>query len=172
MPTYDDHEIKARLSKAYKPVFDILKKLVMSAEEILTEFKSDGLDRETVSTFMADLSELEGIYDEFLVTVEEVSQGLEYESRIAKEILNSFRKLKEMFGDIRIQAENLLGFIKPGLVQPNELLSSIIVQLNDLIKKLRTIISEELKYNVERLLEEQRQVEHLFPDERALEDQL
>jgi len=170
MPEYEDHDIKARLNKIYGPVFEMIKKLVTSAEEILMEFKSDGLDRDVVLEFMSELSDLEGIYDEFLLTIEEVLQGLEYESRIAKDILESFRELKEMFSDIRIQAENLLGFIKPGIITPNQLVDKIVEQLNEMIKKLRIAISEELKFNVEKLMEEQRQIEHLFPDEKYLEE--
>ena len=174
MPQYDAHEIEARISRVYQPLFDLVKKLELTAEEVLTEFGNDNLDSDIISTFLADLSELENIYEEFITMVEEISQGLEYESRIAKNILESFRKAKELFGDIRIQAENLLGFVKPGLIKTktNDILNDILTQLNDMIKKLRTIIGEEIRYKLEKLMDEQKRIEHLFPDEKSFEEAL
>jgi len=157
------------MNKEYDPIFDIVKKLETKAEEILAEFDSDSVDSDFITTFMADLLELEELYDEFLVLVEEVSQGLEYESREAKKILESFRKTKELFGDIRIYAENLLGFAKPNVKNVDDLVSSIVSQLNGTIKKLRETLSEEIRHKIEKLLEEQSRIEHLFPDERSIE---
>ena len=169
MSQYDSHDIRARLSRIYDPVFSFAKKIEKAAEEILTEFAPDRIDPELLSTFMADLSELENLYDEFLVLVEEVSQGIEYESRTAKDILESLRKAKEFFSDIRIHAESLMGFAKPNIGDVSTLVENIVNQLNDTIKKLRSTLSEDIRHKIEILFKEQSRIEHLFPDERNIE---
>ena len=169
MSEYDSHDIRAKLSKAYDPIFRLMKRLTTLAEEVLTEFRPDGIDKDIISTFIADLSDLEGLYDEFLTMVEEITQDLEYESRAAKEILTSFRSLRELFSDIRIQAENLLGFAKPGLENAQPLIEDLIRQLNDMIRRLRIALSEEIKPKIQKLMDEQSRVEHLFMDERTFE---
>ena len=169
MSEYDAHDIRARLNRAYDPVFNIVRELETKAEEILVEFDVDSIDSDFITTFMADLVVLEELYDEFLELVEEVSQGLEYESREAKKILESLRETKELFGDIRIHTENLLGFAKPNIKSPSDLMTSIISQLNATIKKLRETISEGIRPKIEKLLDEQSRIEHLFPDERNIE---
>ncbi len=171
MPEYDEHNIRARLYRAYQPVFDLIKKLETIAEKSLVEFRADTLDADKIGAFIADLTELENTYDEFLDAIEETSQGLEYESRLAKNILSDLRKTKEMFNDIRIQIDSIKGFIKPGLIKPNDLLLDILRALNSKIKKLRETISEDIRFKIQQLFKEQSQIEHLFPDDKSLEEE-
>lgn len=172
MSKYDKHNIRAKLKHAYQPVFDLIKKLETIAERSLVEFRVDALDNDRITTFMSDLVELENTYDEFLDIVEETSQGLEYESKLAKNILDDLRKTKEIFNDIRIQIDSIKGFIKPGLIKPNALLLDILKTLNSKIKELRETIGENIRFKIEQLMGEQSRIEHLFPDDKSFENEI
>lgn len=172
MSKYDEHNIRAKLEHAYQPVFDLIKKLETIAEKSLIEFRVDALDDDKITAFMSDLIELENTYDEFLDAIEETTQGLEYESRLAKNILDELRKTKEIFGDIRIQIDSIKGFIKPGLIKPNALLLGILETLNSRIKKLRETIGENIRFRIQQLVEEQSHIEHLFPDDKRFENEI
>lgn len=169
MTKYDEHNVKADLNTAYRPIYDILKKLEMQAEKSLKEFTVRNIDGDVFSIFISELSDIEQSYEELISLLKQILQDTIYESRIAKETMDYILRIKELFDGLRIHIDNIQGFIKPGIdLEGNPIFKEMLEALNSEIKRLREALAEKIKEKIDILYKEQQNYEMLLREEDNL----
>ncbi len=141
---FSEEDLKREITEEFTPLREKAKEIEEFFEENLNELTSD-ISREDLLDLKENIKELRSLFSELKDLVFEFA-GLVGDTKQGRKALDVFESINKKLEDLENILEELLGLVKP--MASNETIQSVKSELlrryNELVKHLRTFLTEDL----------------------------